>query len=820
MKTFPATLSGASVPRTVVRLLAAVAALLFVAPPQTAAQSALPLPVYRWTTLAGRASVGTEDGSLTDARFAHPHGLARDALGNLYVADTGNHTIRKITPTGLVSTFAGRAGLPGSADGTGSAARFNRPESVGVDANGNVYVADTGNHTIRLITPTGVVSTLAGQTGNAGYADGATASARFDSPSGLIVAPDGTVYLENHGLRKIAGGQVTTLQLPETARAADGSAVRVSLGAFAADANGRLYFRGSVTDVHYSVNRCLVRREADGTLTLWWFPNDYSTLGWSAPTIFNDVFGNLYLTHNYPGIGGTPGFREGLAYNPATHALTQRTIFVGVFGEMDEVRGIAVDASTGRWFYTRASDSAIASSDGPIFAGTAGSNRSEDGTGATARFTDAESLTVARNGEVWVLDRITTYGSLEPYWQLKLRQIPPAGITSSSWVPLQFSMDYQPGNLSLARDANDRLLASIYQAGNRLLRRGTDDTWQTLPLPPTFWQAIRGSTVTADGKLYLIAYDGIVYRYEEGGSLTAIAGGSSATTKQDGAGNAAKFNSLVALCSDDTGNLYVIDSWENASYVRQITPAGTVTTLVENANWTVSVDGGPCPPSALVVDREQNIFLSYSAKSVVRTDSFGWSRAYSYGVNTIRRIARNGEDTLIGASPGNDGADDGLTGTARFSRPTALALDRNDNLYVIDDEGRTIRKAVFVGRAPTLSRQPASATVNVGASATFSVEASAGATPSYQWYFNGTAIAGATSAAYTVSSARSTDAGDYTVVVANEVGSVTSNKATLTVTNAPPPPPSGGGSGGGGGAPSLWFGLAVVALVVWRQRLR
>ena len=106
--------------------------------------------------------------------------MAVDSAGNVYVADTDNHTIRKVTPAGVVTTLAGLAGSPGSADGTGSAARFYCPRGVAVDSAGNVYVADTGNHTIRKVTPAGVVTTLAGLAGSAGSADGTGSAARFN----------------------------------------------------------------------------------------------------------------------------------------------------------------------------------------------------------------------------------------------------------------------------------------------------------------------------------------------------------------------------------------------------------------------------------------------------------------------------------------------------------------------------------------------------------------------------------------------------------------------------------------------------------------
>ena len=107
-----------------------------------------------------------------------------DAAGNVYVADFSSSTIRKITPAGVVTTLAGLADNYGSADGTGSAARFLGPLGVAVDAGGNVYVADNNNHTIRKITPAGVVSTLAGLAEDPGSTDGAGSAARFSFPQG------------------------------------------------------------------------------------------------------------------------------------------------------------------------------------------------------------------------------------------------------------------------------------------------------------------------------------------------------------------------------------------------------------------------------------------------------------------------------------------------------------------------------------------------------------------------------------------------------------------------------------------------------------
>ena len=129
--------------------------------------------------------------------FTVPTGVAVDSAGNVYVADTDNDEIRKITPSGVVTTLAGSAGQAGSSDGTGSAARFDRPKGVAVDSAGNVYVADTGNDEIRKITPSGVVTTLAGSAGP-GSSDGTGSAARFYDPYGVAVDSAGNVYVADH----------------------------------------------------------------------------------------------------------------------------------------------------------------------------------------------------------------------------------------------------------------------------------------------------------------------------------------------------------------------------------------------------------------------------------------------------------------------------------------------------------------------------------------------------------------------------------------------------------------------------------------------
>ncbi len=156
------------------------------------------------STLAGSGAFGNANGPGSTASFSGLCGVAVDLLGNVYVADTQNCLIRKITPGGVVSTLAGN-GLVGSADGLATAASFNNPSGVAVDSSGTVYVADTLNNLIRKITPGGVVSTLVGS-GSAGSNDGTGSAASFNNPFGIAIDSSGILYVAdtlNNLIRKI-----------------------------------------------------------------------------------------------------------------------------------------------------------------------------------------------------------------------------------------------------------------------------------------------------------------------------------------------------------------------------------------------------------------------------------------------------------------------------------------------------------------------------------------------------------------------------------------------------------------------------------------
>jgi len=195
------------------------------------------------TTLAGSDIAGFADGTGAAAQFSDPNNVAVDASGNVYVADTGNHRIRKITPSGEVTTLAGST--EGFANGPGAAAQFNLPADVAVDSTGTVYIADTWNNRIRKVTPSGVVTTLAGST--RGYFDSTGTAAQFDNPYGIAVDASGNVYVadtRNHRIRKITpSGEVTTLA-GSTQGYADGNGATAQFNYpndVAVDASGTVY---------------------------------------------------------------------------------------------------------------------------------------------------------------------------------------------------------------------------------------------------------------------------------------------------------------------------------------------------------------------------------------------------------------------------------------------------------------------------------------------------------------------------------------------------------------------------------------------------
>jgi len=200
------------------------------------------------TTFAGSASTGNTDGTGTAAAFSSIWGMTVDSSDNLYVADAGNHNIRKITSSGVVTTFAGStAGTSGSANGTGTAATFYKPAALAFDSNGNLFVSEFGNNMVRKITSNGVVTTFAGST-TSGSADGIGTAASFYNPLGMVIDSNDSIYVvdqHNNTIRKISStGIVTTIIGTTTSGSTNGVGTLALLNSpngIAKDSSGNLY---------------------------------------------------------------------------------------------------------------------------------------------------------------------------------------------------------------------------------------------------------------------------------------------------------------------------------------------------------------------------------------------------------------------------------------------------------------------------------------------------------------------------------------------------------------------------------------------------
>jgi sugar lactone lactonase YvrE len=804
------------------RVLAASITLSFGAPHLLWSAANCPTP-YAFSTLTGVSSIGSNDGPGAAARFYAPSAIACDASGNLYVTDEVNDTIRKITPAGIVSTLAGTAGVRGGNDGTSADAQFINPTGIAVDAAGNVFVADKINVSVRKISPAGVVTTLAGVAGQRGTTDGTRDVARLGILGGAAIDATGNIYVGewvSNTVRKIApNGTVTTIAgqagVYGTADGVGTAATFMFPYSVALDANGNIWVGdligslrkiapdGTVTTIipssagHQTITALAIasndtlyfatgrhtihRRSTDGTVTLIAGAADVrgSTDGPGTTARFSSPFGltldstgNLFVadrdnnTIRKITAEGTVSTIAGLAPDNAA-GMSDGSLSAARFSALGQVAATAA----GELYVADTVNSTIrkVSRDGAVttLAGKAGQRGGVDGTGDQARFDSPYGLALAGDGTLYVSDATAN----------TIRKVTAQGVVTT-----------------LAGSAAN-------PAGS------TDGTGATARFNyPT------GLVAGLDGNIYVAdRLNHVVRRVTPSGIVTTFAGSAGASGNADGSGGAARFDTPEGLAQDAAGNLYVSHTVRHGS-IRKISPAGAVTTLAGGAGGEANAEDGTGSaarfnqPKALAVDANGNVLVADGENHV------------------IRRITPDGVVTTLAGLAEAAGSADGTGRKSRFLSPPGVSVDQTGAVYVTS--GTTVRKGL-VAASPTITTQPANSTATAGASVQFAVVAAGTPSPSYQWQFNGAAIAGATSNTLTISTVRTADAGDYSVVVTNDLGSVTSNKATLTVTTTTPPPTNGGGSGsgggGGGGAPSDWFAALIASAVLlraWQRRRR
>jgi sugar lactone lactonase YvrE len=356
-------------------------------------------------TLAGTGARGSADGPGATASFSAPAGLAVDAAGNVYVADADNDKIRKITPSGVVSTLAGTGEwedyFTTGTDGPGNIATFSTPTDIAIDAAGNLYVADSGNRKIRKVTPSGVVSTLAGSGGYA-LTDGTGTKAVFHEPEGITIDAAGNLYVTEtfyHKIRKITpAGVVTTIAGSGTSGNADGSATSAYFYLpydVVADASGNIY----VADYN---NNAIRKIAPDGTVsTLAGTGTAGNADGFAGTATFNhparlaiDASGNLYVT-------------EWPNYKIRKIAMTKNQTITGlsnmVKNTTDDVFTLSATASSALPVSYSSSNTSVAIVTGNVVTitgpGTAAITASQAGNTTWSPMTQTVTLTVLKAGQ-------------------------------------------------------------------------------------------------------------------------------------------------------------------------------------------------------------------------------------------------------------------------------------------------------------------------------------------------------------------------------------------------------------------------------------
>jgi sugar lactone lactonase YvrE len=754
-----------------------------------AATATLYAQSYTFTTLAGLPpQTGSTDGTGGDARFYNPEGVATDAGGNVYVADLSNYLIRKITPSGVVTTLAGTAGRSGSADGVGTSAQFGEVYALTVDSAGNVLVSDYGNSTIRKITPDGVVSTLAGRAGATGSTDGTGSNARFAFPYGIAIGSDGNIYVADRGnrlMRKITpGGTVSTIAgLVGFGGVVDGtgSAARFSgLEGLAADGNGNLY----VVD---NTNSVIRKVTINGVVTTIAGSTVGNANGAGTAAQFNnpagiacDASGNIYVadTSNYSIRKITP---DGTVSRFAGGGFVGYAEGAGSTVLFNLPRGIAVDA-LGNFYVADRNNQTIRkltpAAVSSTLAGPGGNTGSSDGTGSAARFYRPRKVVVDHAGNLFVTDSFNA----------TIRKITPTG-TVTTFAGTAGSYNYIDATGTAARfetpyglciDASDKLfltdlyynvvrtitpagLVRSYCGQPNLIGANIDGTADVAR-----FSSPEGLAIDSGGNLFIAdTLNHTIRKVTTDGIVSTYAGVAGVPGSVDGSARSALFYQPEGLAIDTAGNLYVSEFGN--STIRKITPSGVVSTVAGSPGQTGAVDGRGTTarfnnPEALAVDASGNLFVADSNN------------------DTIRKIAPDGTVTTIGGKAITAGFLDGTAGNARFYVPSGIAVDDVGAIYIVNAFNATIVKGVL-DTLPGIATQPMAANVLPGGNVTFLVAATGGGL-SYQWKHDGVAISGATGSSYTVSSATAGTGGAYTVDVSNSAGMTSSSPAKLTLLDA------------------------------------
>ncbi|SHN10595.1 gliding motility-associated C-terminal domain-containing protein [Mucilaginibacter sp. OK098] len=630
------------------------------------------------SVFAGTGASGAVNGPANIATFHNPGGIAIDASGNLYVADQQNNMIREITSAGVVSTFAG-SGAAGIQNGPALSAKFNSPDGVAVDGLGNVYVADTKNSLIRKITPVGVVSIVVG-TGSPGMADGASGSASFNYPTSVIVDAQQNLYIadyKNNKIRKIApDGIVSTIAGNNTPGSINGIGTAASFNyplGLTINSAGEVY----ITDeVNYLIRKLLLTGytidkplppglifdpetgKISGTPTELSPATDYTVTAYNADgtssTIVNIEVKDSSVPQN-PGVQPpkiTYHTPNTYTINTAISTLSPNqlggAVPAGVYGDVTTFAGLGspgtntgfngpagvVTDNAGNLYVSDANLNLIrkVTPDGTVTTLAGGGNGvpgNADGIGTLARFNNPGQLAIDAAGNIYVADsgnnlirKITPDATVTTYAG--------TGQQGSDNGPRNQASFYQPTGIVI--DASGNIFVSDLSASliRKITPAGTVSVFAGGFFSPVLVNGNGANAsffgpwtlaIDAAGNLYVADHgNAAVRKITPAADVSTFAGtGQSGSSNGNGQALSASFTRLLSVAVDASGNIYTGDAYS----IRKITPSGAISTFAGSLSGSGLVNGPKENAKfysifGLTFDKAGNLFIADKANNVVR----------------------------------------------------------------------------------------------------------------------------------------------------------------------------------------------------------